>query len=135
MFKNLSIALILLFAISGPAIFAADRDREPLGNLGPTWLQNPSQTSASTATTVVSPGTLKYNCVDYVVATATNAFTVYVLDGNTTSYQVLNAAGTVHNKDFTPSNCSPSATATTIKGESTTAGTSISVNFKGYVGR
>lgn len=106
--------------------------KEPAVNIGPTSY---STNTVNVGSTIAAPASGYYNCIEWAVFYSTNAHNIYILDGNTTAYSLLTyTASSPHQVQFQRGLCGTAATAMTVKDVST-LGTTVTVNYKGFVGR
>ena len=130
--KALFVLLMLL-----PLSAFGRNDIEFTGDIGPTFSSvyvTNIGTGPALGTAAASTSGDK-NCLEYVTALATGAFTVYILNGNTTSYQMTYAASQVCDKIFYGYFCGSANTAMTIKAAPSASSTTVHLNYKGKTGR
>jgi len=111
--------------------YAIDRKHQVLSDIGPATV---TSTTTSNGITISTP-TSSFNCLEYIVVRSTNAYTLSVLNNETTFYQITKAASEEHLAPFSVSPiCGSFATKLQIKAIPT-SGSSVELNYKGYVGR
>lgn len=121
-----------LSMVSIAIIYAQDRGITIESDIGPSFARS---TNTAVVTLSAPSGNNKRNCLEYVTFFSTSATTIYVLDGNTTDYQLTVAASAIHDKTFYEPFCGTNNTAVTIKSSCTVVGAAGTVNYKGFVGK
>lgn len=127
MIKKLILALMLVTACSQAN--AGGRDYQILSNIGPYVM-------AGTGTITISANSLGRNCLEYVIARSTNAYTIYVLEGGATNYRISGAANETQSSIFARDvpHCG-SVNASMLLKLIPTSGTDGEFNYKGFIGK
>ena len=115
-------------------VFAGGPDRRGWSvhsNIGPTF----SNSTNATVATINAPGAGYKNCLEYATFFSTSAYTLYILDGLTTSYQLTLGASVIHQADFKEAWCGTDNTAMVIRSSSTVLGASNQINYRGFVAK
>lgn len=124
--KFLFVGVMLLTAFC----FGQERKYSIESEIGPVT----AITTTTARVTISSSTTGKYNCLEYVVARSTNAYTLSILNGGTTFYQVTKAASEEHQSPQNTYICGSSNTTMGIN-LIPTSGSNVELNYKGFVGR
>lgn len=128
-------ALVSLLMILAVGLARAENPRYTIdSNIGPAVVT----TTTTPQVSIAAAGAGKRNCLTYVIANSTNTYTLRVLDGNTTSYQVTMGASAKTSDLFGVTNpfCGTANTAMSISlTMGVAATTTMEVNYSGFVGR
>lgn len=122
--------IFLIFATAFVSVArATPRQFDILSDIGPA-------VQVSSGTVTIAAPALGYNCLEYVVTRSSNPYTLLILNGNTTAYQVTKAAGEEHQVPITGDAdfCGSNLTQIQIK-LNTTAGTNGELNYRGFIRR
>lgn len=129
--KRLFIILVVVAGLRIDGFADNSRRQQYAADIGPGTTSYVTINGISLSTGTASQRT----CLEFATFFSTSPYTLYILDGLTTSYQLTLGASVVHQAPFSEPFCGSKGGQMILRSSTTVAGATYQINYKGFLGQ